>query len=636
MKTFVVAMLFAAALRAEVAEHDLHITIDPDAHLMSVTGTITLPAVATERPFIEVKLRSDFGALHVDDATMTARENDGITTWRITPALPSAAKKPIVLRIAYRAADVKPSSFFHIGPEGSLASAARSPWYPSIDGVSDRGRLSFTVPEGITVIAYGRRVSALRFVSDVPATFWFAAAKYNVVRRGKVAAYLLTPRASINDYLRGCSRILGVLAEEFGPYAYGEFSLIEVAPDVAEKSGGWNAFGAPGAIVTRGRSLDERFNLAYFAHELGHQWWGNLVTWAGGTRGDYLLDEAMAQFSSMYAVEKIDGAAAAARYRRTGYPGFHADPYTIDLYNALGYLKLNAAELDHRLVDLPDAPSSDWIARSKGGLVWSMLAHELGAARFRAALRRITHDFAQRPITLAQFVKTIGAPQWFTTQWLERTGAPNFQLEWKQAGNVIRGEIVQTEPYYRATLDVAINDEMHRVVANGARTTFEFPVHGTVRVVTLDPEYRVLRWTPEYRAEAFATTPYTKGRARLNEGDYKGAEEAFRAGLQTLAVPDPFNAGYLLENGMGIVAMNDKRWAEARVHLEAAIARPTRLATALPLTYQRLARVFRELQDDAAACRAVENATSADAAIGFTTGVAEAVRPALEKCRAAP
>ena len=51
-------------------------------------------------------------------------------------------------------------------------------------------------------------------------------------------------------------------------------------------------------------SFDTAFNLAFYGHEVGHQWWGNAVT-VRGQAGAYLLSEAMAQYGSRI-TDRID------------------------------------------------------------------------------------------------------------------------------------------------------------------------------------------------------------------------------------------------------------------------------------------------------------------------------------------
>src|SRR5690606_4537011 len=95
--------------------------------------------------------------------------------------------------------------------------------------------------------------------------------------------------------------------------------------------------------------------------------------------------------------------------------------------------------------------------------------------------------------------------QWFYAQWFERTGAPEWQLSWRQVGDAVHGTIRQAEPCYRASLEVRAEgadgqSRAETVEVDGVATEFKLPVAFAVQSVALDPHYRVLRWTAELRA----------------------------------------------------------------------------------------------------------------------------------------
>src|SRR5216684_232404 len=82
--------------------------------------------------------------------------------------------------------------------------------------------------------------------------------------------------------------------------------------------------------------------------------------------------------------------------------------------------------------------------------------------RFAAILRRFVQQKTNQTTSWQDFQRAIeaGAGQdvhWFFEQWFERTGAPDYQLTWKQEGRTVRGLISQPAPYFRATLEVEVN-----------------------------------------------------------------------------------------------------------------------------------------------------------------------------------
>jgi aminopeptidase N len=129
-------------------------------------------------------------------------------------------------------------------------------------------------------------------------------------------------------------------------------------------------------------------------------------------------------------------------------------------------------------------------------------------------LRDFTARHAFQSVTWDQFLQSVtdGAGRdlkWFYDQWFERSGAPDWQLNWRQEGDIVRGEITQSGPYYRASLEVLAEgvegrQQTSTIEVDGPRTEFTLFAKWAVQTVLLDPHFQVLRWTPEYHA---ATAP---------------------------------------------------------------------------------------------------------------------------------
>jgi hypothetical protein len=508
--------------------YDLAIHVIPDSHRIEVAGTVRLPKRDKPQATIEMnlsELMTDFQVQIVEPAANAGplelvKENkkeadEHFVRWTLRLKNPIAANQSVQLHFSYGGGE-KSDFVFYIGPEGSFAGGANTLWYPQLeenDGRA-RGQLRFSVPAGYTVLATGenRGIGAeeakgnFNFENELPSHFSFAAGKYTILERGgsvPMRAYLLHPRENIQGYLDGCTKILAVLSKEFGPYPYKTFAIAEVPTGPALRAGftgaSFNSF-----MLANKEALDQPFNLAYYGHEIGHQWWGNLVTHADEPHGDYLLDEALAQFGSMRVVETVDGPAAAEEYRRNGYPGY------IPSQCGYGYLRFAKYGKDHALYDLPNDPNSHLLADNKGFFVWDMLARVVGPEQFSKVLHEITEKYKFRTIRWDEFVAAVQSTSkedlgWFFSEWFERKGAPDWHVTWKQDGNTVRGEIKQAEPFYRVQLEVetiGVNGEsvVHMVDTKEVQTELNWPVSFQVRDVVVDPHYHILHWTPSIEA----------------------------------------------------------------------------------------------------------------------------------------
>jgi hypothetical protein len=508
--------------------YELEIKLDPDRRNLAGRGDLWIPATNESRDFIRLGLGKNMRDFVVEViepeecAGAIALEPgfpiSGANGWVVRPAKPFPAGRPARLRFAWQGGET--SSFvFYLGPEGSFASGVNTAWYPMLNDGLAVGALRITVPAGLTVHANGlqrgsqeeRAQGVFRYESVMPSFFTFVAGKYTVTRRDgaiPVSVYLLKPRAGVDEYVEGCRKSIGVLSDEFGPYPSGEFAIVEV-PGAQALAAGFTGASVMSFIMVTGGFLDQRFNLAYYGHEIAHQWWGNLIRHTG-LRGRMMLDEAMAQYGSLRVVETLEGADAAERYRRTGYPGY------IETQSGLGYLKVLAAGRDFPLSNIPNEASRS-LADGKGFQVWDLLSRAVGRDNFRRILREFTERRAFQQVTWDEFLQSIerGAGrnlQWFYEQWFERTGVPEWQLSWRQEGAIVRGEITQAPPYYRATLEVQAESREGRkqsstVEVDGAKTEFTLPVKFAAQTVMLDPHFQMLRWTPEYRAAVAAPSP---------------------------------------------------------------------------------------------------------------------------------
>lgn len=513
---------------SEYPRYDLEITLRPDDHQLEGRCTLLIPQAKESRNSISLGLGKNMRDLSVE--VLEPRECAGIIPprpglpvgrangWIIQPMKPFPAGKPVRLRCTWKGGE-ESSFVFYLGPEGSFASGINTAWYPLLEDGLGRGTLRIAVPAGLVVHANGlrrgsdkERASGLfHYENNSPSYFAFVAGNYTVTRRDgpiPVSVYLLKPRAAVDDYVKGCRQGIEVLSDEFGPYPSGEFAIVET-PAPQSRKAGFAGASVTSFIMVTSAFLDQPFNLAYYGHEIAHQWWGNLIRLTG-TRGRMMLDEAMAQYGSLRAVETLEGPAAAERYRRTGYPGY------VDDQSGLGYLKVLAAGGDHPLSKIP-ASASRSLADGKGFQVFDILSRTVGRETFRRVLREFTRNRAFERVTWDEFLESIerGAGrdlQWFYEQWFERTGVPEWQLNWRQEGEMLLGEITQAAPYFRATLEVEAKSRDGRTQSlslevDGPKTEFAMRLGFGAQTVQLDPHYKVIRWTPEYRDATSKLSP---------------------------------------------------------------------------------------------------------------------------------
>lgn len=654
----------SGAVKSRWPRYDLAIHLEPVAHRITVDGTVQLPAASKAREGLELSLCEHMrdvrfevvqpvvsaGAARLDSTLRpNSRRGWGTTTWRLRPPSPIPPGEPVLLRFSYRGGGDATGFIYYVGAPVSFGAGIATAWYPEVESEAVRpdgrlrgrrgtGTLTFSVPAGLRVYAEGKPSSSpieeaggtYRFQTDAPIFFSFAVGPY-VVRQRKgdrhAAIYFLRERPTMDGYLTSALSIVDALSREFGPYPFARFAIVEVPPGPAERAGFAGA-SVDGFIMATTDFLDQPFNTAYYGHEIGHQWWGGLVR-AAEQRGSWMMSEGMAQYGSLRAVEGLEGTSAAEQYRRTGYPGFFD-------HGGLTYLMLNAAGVDAALADLPpEGAVPRMLANSKGFLVWDMLAQAVGRERFREVLAEFVRQHVDQRVPWDTLLAAISAGAgrdlgWFYERWFQQTGALDWSVAWEQHRDSVVGTVRLGPSSVHSTVEVRLAGEgcpatRRHLTLSGLVTRFRWQIPCHIDSVTLDPNFQLLHWTPEYRAVATTLAPYTRANLLLASGADADAEAAFRAALVDAPAANPHGLGFMLQYGLAQALSAQGKFGVAREHLEAALASPVQRPTILPWVYLELARVARQLGDDALLRQAVRGAEAADlVAFGHPVASAQA------------
>jgi hypothetical protein len=149
----------------------------------------------------------------------------------ITPRIPAAAGKAVVLRFRYAIGSHRARSFF-VAADAAFISGEAFAWYPRpASARRATGRLRFTLPDGFVVAATGTSerdsagaaATAHTFLVADPTTFSFAAARHHITRQAgapPLAVHLLRQRPLVRERLALLRRIVDALAVEFGRYPH--------------------------------------------------------------------------------------------------------------------------------------------------------------------------------------------------------------------------------------------------------------------------------------------------------------------------------------------------------------------------------------------------------------------------------
>ena len=347
----------------------------------------------------------DSGALVVDSVQMDGASSGSLPfvqrARRLIVTLPAEARagERRTLAITYHGAPRTGLTLLATSAQAYTAFST-SQWMVALDSPSDRATLELEVgvPAGWRAAGSGREVSrsdragvtTYRWRQDREVSsflFGFVAGRFAEARdrRGSVAlSYLGAPfsSAELQRIFRDTPAMMAFFEERAGlPYPGAGYTQALVAT-----SGGQELAGLSHMSEAYGRAvLADETATSLIAHELAHQWWGDLVTNRDWTH--FWLNEGFATFMAAAYEEHARG----------------RDAYLADVAGWRARVeKLRAAGADKALV-FPEwnRPTADdrAVVYQKGALTLHDLRELLGDAAFWTALRAYTKTHAGRPVT---------------------------------------------------------------------------------------------------------------------------------------------------------------------------------------------------------------------------------------------
>lgn len=229
------------------------------------------------------------------------------------------------------------------------------------------------------------------------------------------------------------------------------------------------------------------------AHELGHQWWGNSVTY--GKWEDIWLSEGMATYTEQLYLENYWGTAA-AQSRRSGV-------YNDVMSKTFGSVWVNDTTNVNRIFD-------GRLTYNKGAAVAHMLRYIAPQdSLFFVGLRAFQQQYKYGTALTADFKavieQTYNMPlDSFFRQWVYGEGFPTYSVKWEQENNVVHVKILQTTSHasvktYHMPLQVRFNslsgDTTVTVNMDDTAKHFIFVWDKNMAGVTIDPNDHVVNRT---------------------------------------------------------------------------------------------------------------------------------------------
>lgn len=381
-------------------------------------------------------------------------------------------------------------------------------WIPCNDYPNDKATFEgrFRVPKGYTAISNGALIST-KDVGERTEFTWkleqpqvsylimLTVAKYKIYEqkwRDIPLTYVVPPGTDDATILRGYGLtpdMVEFFVNTIGiDYPYAKYAQVSVQDYI------YGGMENTSATVMNMRTLyDERTeptrteqNLV--AHELAHQWWGDMLTCREWSH--IWLNEGFATYYAYLYKEHHDGDDAFRYQMRAAQldviKGDDTDlrPMVVDFYNRT------------------DARNSSAVY-VKGASVLHMLRFILGDALYHETIRHYgeAHKFdVVETQDLMRAVKDVTGENldWFFEEWVFLAGHPNFKVtkSWDKSPGTLHLKVEQTQktgdlvPVFRTPVDIEITwdggQAVHRVMIEQATQDFYFQVPSEPKMVVFD------------------------------------------------------------------------------------------------------------------------------------------------------
>src|SRR5579884_2524486 len=449
--------------------------------------------------------------------TLEAAELDGHPLQVIRSRTPASARLLVVLpqprtgsfslTFRYHGSLRLPANSADYWTDRGLLLTDDSRWYPLFDARAfTQNRLELRVPAGFIAFASGTPLG--RLAADATTIVWQTETP---VPSRAVAIVAATPTGCSRDPAADLELCFAVPQEDlfpetrqrlfdlfaryrhwFGRPVLSRLWVVEGFPHLHGVAG----FSGPGMLVVSTDALrfafDPLYHPEFFPHELAHQWFPGGVEMQ--TNADGWLAESLAEYLALRVLEETQPRAAQWMIRRAARDALSLDP--------LPPLRLG--------LDL--LTSSDWntVYRTlyqRGMLVWRTLETLVGQQLLDRALVVFYTSFRGRKASLQDFASVAqqvsGKPlEAFFRYFLDGTRIPSFRLRcrWKHGHRLAEGTVevapCPSDLVFPVEL-VALPGNIRRTVSvRGCRAPFALASVEPIRNIEIDPEQRILHWTP--------------------------------------------------------------------------------------------------------------------------------------------
>jgi aminopeptidase N len=332
--------------------------------------------------------------------------------------------------------------------------------------------------------------------------------------------------ALVQNYGETLGKALEFYTKKFGNAEFGKKLVVAQIDDES-----LDFYSSMGMLFVSSRQFEQERGVTEerLQREAATQWWG--LTVGLKSFDDAWLSQGLSEYSAFALRESLLEGAKLDAIRRELLEKSLTFEQTASLLRA-------PANLDDQSI------AYQYIMYAKGALVYKLLRDTIGQQKFDQLLRTHLSEHRGKNVSIDDFEKLTskiaGQPmRYFFARWVEGTGVPEFTADYliirTRGGKfVARGTVKQNYDNLRLPVDVQLRSEgeggLKTVTVDMTESSADFNIESTGKPlsVVIDPNYKLLRISPELRVSSIAR----RGIEQFKEGNYVEAQAQFEAALK--------------------------------------------------------------------------------------------------------
>lgn len=487
------------------------------------------PTAPNQITFIQDQVGvSDLGpSVKIDLGDVITKGTPVTLRFKYSGVLATASGGPLLTkRLAYIGAN-----------QGYLMYAAR--WFPFHEYAADQATsdITLSLPSGYSVVGFsdtpmtqtGGKYRFVRTQSGLVGNFAYGKYTNKNLNFGEYQLQFYTKASNdklVAEYGETLGRALEFYTKKYGTPDSGKRLIIAQTDDET-----LDFYSTQGMIFMADKFFEQARDVTQerLQREAALQWWG--LTVGLKTFDDAWLSQGLAEFSAYSLRESKLTNAQLDNLRRELLEKSLTFEQTASLSRT-------PAVLDDQSI------AYQYLMYGKGAFVFKLLRDTLGEQKFNQLLRTFLEQYRGKNASIDDFEKLTtqiaGQPmRYFFARWVEGTGVPEFETDYQiirtRGGKFItRGTVKENYDNLRLPLEIQLRAEGDSglktvtVQIDDSSADFNIESDGKPLEVVIDPNYKILRISPDLRVSSIAR----RGIEQFKEGNYVEAQQQFEAALK--------------------------------------------------------------------------------------------------------